>query len=307
VRHVSELGPGQFPARLNELPEPPSRIYVVGELPRGPCVGIVGTREATPEGVAFARQLACDLARRGVAIASGGAKGIDRAAHDGTLDAGGVGVVVAPSSYDRPYPAGHASLYERVLETGGAYVSLYREAVAPRTPQFFARNAVLVALSHVLVVVESRLVGGGRNAAKWARALGRPLLVVPGFPWSPMSAGCLAEIRAGARLLTRYRDVMDVLSSQGLHAIPSRRRQPAGTLPLFQDPGSDSVATSAGLTDADRVLNLLRSGPLHPDEICLRTGLPVPRLQQLLLTLTLGGALATHPAGRVYLVNTRKQ
>jgi DNA processing protein len=352
VRPVIELVRGQFPARLTDLPRPPRSIFVVGELPGGPCVAIVGTRYATAEGTAFARRLATYLASRGVAVVSGGARGIDRAAHEGALAGGGVTLVVSPSSYDHPYPSKHQELYERAIDAGGAYVSLHASAVKPRREQFFARNGLLVALAHAVVVVESRLRGGGMNAAKWARTIGRPLLAVPGPPWSPASAGCLAELRRGAQMLVGPADVLTVLAARQLHPVPSREVAWGETLPLFgdepggaYDPGSgvaldapaaessdrngDQTAiigmgpeTPAGRGDwsrsaddlspesgdlgaSKRVLRSLSKGPLHVDEIARATGLPLPRLQEVLLTLTLGGALATHPSGLIALVNAR--
>src|SRR6185503_20147276 len=123
----------------------------------------------------FAEALSHDLARAVVAVFSGGAKGIDTAAHVGALRAGGATVVMAPAGFDRPFPERNAPLFERIVAEGGAYVSLLADD-EPATPvSFFPRNACLVALAHVLVVVEAGFRSGARNAARWARALARPL------------------------------------------------------------------------------------------------------------------------------------
>jgi DNA processing protein len=183
-------------------------------------VAIVGTRRPTSDGRVFAAQLAADLARRGVAILSGGAEGIDAAAHRGALAAEGRTVVVGPSSFDQPFPSEHRELFSAIVDAGGAYVSRYRDGVVPRRAQFFARNAILVAMAHVVVVVETPIRGGARNAAKWARGLGRPLLVAPGTPWCTVHAGSIAELRAGAEILTSARDVAKKLAALRLHAIP---------------------------------------------------------------------------------------
>lgn len=220
-----ELSGPRLPARLRDLLEPPERVFVVGEIPPGPGVAIVGTRTPTKEAAQYARLLAQRLAELGVVVYSGGAKGIDTEAHNGALDGGGPTVVIAPSSFDCPYPEKNGPLFERVVREGGAFVSLYREEVKPAQAQFFARNACLAALCHSLVVVESRFRGGARNAAKWARSLGRTVFAVPSGPWVVTGAGCLAEIKLGARMLTSADDVVDALRGQNVHpfcAGPSR-------------------------------------------------------------------------------------
>src|SRR5262245_46006796 len=113
-----------LPPRFADLPRPPKLLYLWGELPRGPAVAIVGTRHATPAGLEFAETLSHDLARAGVAIFSGGAGGIDSAAHRGALRAGGTTVVMAPAGFDHPYPPENRRLFAQVVERGGAYASL---------------------------------------------------------------------------------------------------------------------------------------------------------------------------------------
>jgi DNA processing protein len=304
VRPVLELRADRLPVGLGDLPDPPERVFAVGEIPRSPRVAIVGTRAPTPEGADFARRLSSELAARGVTIVSGGAEGIDCAAHLGALEAEGPTVVVGPSSFDHPFPEEHSVLFERIVDRGGAYVSLHERGVRPHRAQFFARNALLVAMSHVVVVVETRLRGGARNAAKWARRIGRPLFVVPGAPWTPTASGSIAELRAGARFLTSSKDVLNLLAERRLHAIPLR---PWGQEPLLAGVSPNSGRTnlppdSGPLDDRQRLEAVLRQGPVSLDEICHVTHLGVPRVQELLLTLTLEGALATHPAGKVSLV-----
>jgi len=182
---VRELSRAEFPPRLGDLPEPPRRLWIRGELPRGPAVAIVGTRHPTDEGRRFAEELARALASVGVAILSGGARGIDTAAHEGALAVGGTTVVISPSGFGAEYPKSNRPLFERVVEAGGAFLTSFPEGTLARPHRFFTRNAQLVALSDALVVVETRYQGGSRNAAAAARKLGRPVLVVPGAPWMP--------------------------------------------------------------------------------------------------------------------------
>ncbi len=183
-----------LPRQLADLETPPDRLFLRGELPRGPAVAIVGTRHPTDEYACFARELACELAEAGVAVLSGGAEGIDTEAHRGALAAGGVTVVVAPAGFERPYPEKNAELFRQIVATGGAYLSLPEPNCPAPRGIFFARNACLVALAHLVVVVESPIRSGARNAAAHARRLGRPLFVVPAPPWHGNGRGCLAEL-----------------------------------------------------------------------------------------------------------------
>jgi DNA processing protein len=213
------LAGAELPPRLRDLRSPPAELHAWGELPRGPALAVVGTRRSTEEGEAYARRLCAQLARSGVAILSGGALGIDTAAHTGALEAGGTTVVVAPCGFERPYPASNTELFRRILRSGGAYVSLVGGDVAATSAAFFSRNACLVALAHAVVMVQAPIRSGARNALAQARRLGRPVLVAPEAPWRPEGAGCIAELKLGARPIGSCRDVLAVLQAQGLRPI----------------------------------------------------------------------------------------
>lgn len=285
--------------RLFDLAEPPDVLYLRGELPRGPAVALVGTRTPTPEGYRFASELARDLARAGVTIVSGGAEGIDRAAHVGALAAAGTTLVVAPAGFRRPFPKKHKRLFRRIVTHGGAYVSLVPDDTRATNPAFFARNACLVALSHAVVVVEAPLRSGARNAAKWARRVGRPLFAVPAAPWNTKGAGCNQELRLGARVAVGARDILRELAAARLHALePS----PEARRPGVASPAHAQLALGLELSDEDRLLRAVAKGAGHPDEICAMTGLTVGRVQGLVLTLALKGALVPAPDGRLRVV-----
>ncbi|HEY6556748.1 MAG TPA: DNA-processing protein DprA [Polyangiaceae bacterium] len=210
-----------LPPRLLDLPSPPATLFVRGELPRGASVSIVGTRHPSSAGRRYARTLARELAQEGVAVLSGGALGIDGAAHRGALDAGGITVVVAPSGWERPSPKEHRLLFRRAVQAGGAHVSLV-PATAPAIPaHYFPRNAVLAALAHVVVVVEAPFRSGARNTARTARELGRPLFVCAAPPWHEAGHGCTLEVRLGARPLLSTRDILRHLVEQRAHPVPT--------------------------------------------------------------------------------------
>jgi DNA processing protein len=152
--------------------------------------------------------LVSGLAHAGFSIWSGGAEGIDAAVHRAALEVGAKTVVVAPSGWERPYPAEHANLYEQIIEHGGAYLSLVPADCPAKQHHFFSRNALLVALSQGVIVVQAGLRSGARNTAKTARNLGRPLFSVPSCPWVHQGLGCNIEIALGARAIGSARDVI---------------------------------------------------------------------------------------------------
>ena len=300
------LSGAQLPPRLLDLPSPPPVLYVRGELPRGASVSIVGTRHPSAAGRAYARTLARVLAAEGVAVFSGGAFGIDAAAHRGALDAGGITVVVAPSGWQRPSPKEHWRLYRRAVKTGGAYVSLVPSSAPAIPANYFPRNAVLAALAHVVVVVEAPFRSGARNAARSARELGRPLFVCAAPPWHESGHGCTLEVRLGARPLLSPKDILRQLAEQRAHPVPSSgARAPAASHQLRFDAAFEQAPDKpcvSALSPKQVLLETLRMGPAYPDELCERTGLCPQALQELLLTLRLDGVLVSHASGRVTLV-----
>jgi DNA processing protein len=235
-----------LPAVLSELPTPPEELFLHGELPVGPCVAIVGTRRPTLEAALYAFQLAQCLAAAGVCVVSGGALGIDTQAHQGALTGGGKTLVVAPSSFDRPYPLENSSLYAQILAKGGGFLSAFETDVPARTPHFFTRNSHLVALCHAVVLVEAPFRSGARNAALWARKLRRPLFVVPAPPWNPRGLGCIVELKLGALPLYSYRDVLECLAERGctVASPPAAEVQPL--LELAQEPAATERLGSSG-------------------------------------------------------------
>jgi len=247
--------------------------------------------------VVSCRAVARELAEAGVAVISGGAEGIDTEAHHGALDGGGVTVVVAPAGFRHPFPSKNAALFERVVASNGAYLSL-AEAHTPANPGvFFPRNACLVALSHLVVVVQAPIRSGARNAAAYARRLGRPLFVVTAAPWIHESRGSLAELRLGAQPFLSVKDLLKVLSTQNLHAIeplpptvdPAHPGQEILKFPEASAPGAARAA----------LLEAIGNGACSADEIVVMTGLPAGRVSELILTLRLEGVLVTDPSGRI--------
>ena len=178
------------------------------------AASIVGTRAATAYGEHVAADLAAGLAERDVAVVSGGAYGIDGAAHRAALASDGETVAVLAAGIDVPYPAGHSALLHRVSRHG-LVVSEYPPGMRPTRRQFLTRNRLVAALSGATVVVEAGARSGARNTARWAEALGRQVGAVPGPVTSSSSVGCHELLDQDAKVVTRAADVVELVGQMG--------------------------------------------------------------------------------------------
>jgi DNA processing protein len=287
---ITTLTPGGagWPVVLDQLGTgAPLLLHVRAERPLGglcaePAVAIVGARRGTRQGEEFARRLASGLAQAGVAVISGLALGIDAAAHDGALAAGGRTVAVLGCGVDRVYPRRNAALGERIA-VHGAIVSEWGPGVEPAPWRFPVRNRLIAALASVTVVVEATRRSGALITADHALALGRDVLAVPGSAWSPLGEGVNALLRAGATPATSLEDVLDAL---GLAESAAAGR---AAVALPNVPGGA----------AGRAWRALRAEPMTPDALALRLGVDGAELARALVTLELDGLLAVEADGRL--------
>ena len=195
-----------FPARLRELERVPAGLWFRGRLPaqheRG--VAIVGSRAATMASVLRTRAIAAELVAAGRFVVSGGALGIDAAAHRGALEAGGATFAVLGCGVDVVYPDTHGKLFEQIAVNGGL-VSEYPAGTPPRPGQFPVRNRIVAGLADAVVVVEARRRSGALITARLALELGRPLIAVPGSAGTDelLTAGLAIPAEGGAEILRR--------------------------------------------------------------------------------------------------------
>jgi DNA processing protein len=189
-----------YPAQLPRVLATVCSLHATRELAYGPRrIAIVGAREASPEGCRFAYDLAYEVAALGAIVVSGGALGVDAAAHRGALAAKGRTFCVLPGTRDVPFPPEHRALFREIEASEGAVIYLEGARNPLRRHHFFSRNAVLAALSDALVIAEAGIQSGARNAAKAMRTLGRPVYAVAGPPWEADKLGGTAELTLGAR------------------------------------------------------------------------------------------------------------
>jgi len=254
TRRIEASDP-HYPAPLRDLRPPPPAVFVRGALPAGAAVAIVGSRAATPYGVRQAHVLAADLARLGVVVVSGLARGIDAAAHRGALEAGGRTVAVLPGGVDHVTPRHHAALAADIAAHGALLAEF--AAVPPWAGGFVRRNRLIAALGAVTVVVEAATRSGALSTAAAARRLGRPVLAVPGDVDRETSRGCHALLRAGARLCESAADVLAACG--GRWAAPAGDPEALLLAALEGVPrGLDALAARAGLTPERALAALLR-------------------------------------------------
>jgi DNA processing protein len=213
-----------------ELPGRPEVLLAEGDRPDAldrPCVAVVGTRAATPNGLDDARDLGATLARAGVTVVSGLAIGIDGAVHEGALDAGGSVIGVVATGLDVVYPRRHRILFDRV-RASGLIMSELAYGMQPRHYAFPVRNRIIAGLSQVTVVVEATLKGGARITAEHAMEYGRTVMAYPGSRRNPASAGTNQLIYDGATVVLDPDDVLVELGISGAGARPDQRSLPLG-------------------------------------------------------------------------------
>jgi DNA processing protein len=250
---------------LKQRPEahPPLALWVTGparlDEVADRAAAIVGTRAATAYGEHVSAELAAGLAERDAAVVSGGAYGIDGAAHRAALAADGFTVAVLAGGIDVSYPAGHATLFHRIGEQG-LLVTEYPPGLRPQRHRFLTRNRLVAALSGATVVVEAGARSGAANTAAWARALGRGVCAVPGPVTSSASVGCHVLLRDGAILVTRPDEVIELVGHVGELATDAERPQS-----LFDDLAENEQRAYDALP---------ARGARTVDEIAVASGLP---------------------------------
>ena len=210
------LGTDAYPPWLAAIPDPPDLLFVRGVLPTLPGMAVVGSRRATRYGINLARAIGAAAGRRGAVVVSGLARGIDGAAHQGVVEAGGRGVAVLGSGPDRWYPVSHRRLGEALLENGGGVVTEYPPGTVPEPWRFPVRNRIITGLSRVVLVVEAAVGGGALISARLGLEQGREVLAIPGDIDRATSRGCNELIRDGAMPVLGTSDMLDLLEREGI-------------------------------------------------------------------------------------------
>ncbi len=276
------LGDAAYPPPLLPLSTAPPLLYFRGAWidADANAVGIVGSRACTGYGKRVAAEIARGLARAGVTVVSGLARGIDGAAHRGALEAGGRTIAVLAGGLSSIYPPEHTELADEVA-SAGAVVTETPMTVAPQPGMFPARNRIISGLSRGIVVVEANIKSGALITVGHALEQGKEVFAVPGPTDSPASAGCLELIRKGARLVRNAADILDDL--KGI-ATPEWKRAPSAQPMLFVEPPPPQPGNLEPTQQA--VWDQLAT-KRHADELARDTGLGAGELAKALMQLEL--------------------
>jgi DNA processing protein len=277
-----------FPRALAQIPAPPPLIYVRGRIQEVDdwSVAVVGTRSPTSYGREATRRLAGDLAGAGVTVVSGLAIGVDTAAHQAALEAGGRSIAVLASGLDQVYPERNRELAERIVASG-ALVSEFPIGTRPIPQLFPVRNRLISGLSLATLVAEAGVQSGALITVRYALEQGRDVFAVPGPIFSPKSAGPNALIRDGAGLVTQAQDILEALN---LTAAAAQQEVQAA---LPEDP------TEAALFE------LVSYEPQHVDELRRQTTLPITVVSSTLAILELKGLV--RQSGAMQYVRAREE
>ncbi len=314
---VIDISMPEYPRRLRDISEPPAVIYVSGNLPdfdNMNCVSIVGTRRATVYGIRTAVSLGSNLSKRGFAVISGGALGIDCAAHKGVLqsnDSKGVPVCVLGCGIDYDYLLENKDLRNAVA-VHGALVSEYPPGTAPASHNFPQRNRIISALSDGVIVVEAPKKSGSMITVDFALKQGKDVFAVMGNVDSPYSTGSNQLIKEGAVPVTCWQDVVEFYcgvadetscdyaeNEQTIKTVPSKNKN------ITEHSENNPAAVHKnvdGLSDEEKkVYYVLGTTPVHIDELAEKTGLPPFVVIRAVSSLELKD-LIVNTSGRLYAI-----
>lgn len=266
-----------YPPALRTIDDRPPVLFVRGALDAAPAVAVIGSRRATAYGLAAAARLAADLASAGVTVVSGLARGIDGAAHQAVLDAGGRTIAVLGCGADVTYPPEHAALAEAIT-AAGALVTEFAPGTPPLRGHFPRRNRIISGLSRGVVVVEGTEDSGALVTVDYALSQGREVFAVPGSIFSRRSRAPHVLLREGAHVVERAEDVLHVLG-----------------LPVAPGPAAPPVDQ----VERAWVLTLLAEGPRSRDDLVAASGRPAGEVAAALSMLEIRGLIRTLPGQMV--------
>lgn len=299
-------GDESYPESLYVVEDSPPILSILGDpaILAKPQVAIVGARNASLNARKFTHQLAADLVKAGFVITSGMARGIDTAAHEGALAAGGQTVAVLAGGVDVIYPRENAKLYEQIKKRG-CIVGENPIATQPSAQLFPRRNRIVSGLSRAVVVVEASERSGSLITARMALEQGREVLAVPGYPGDPRASGPNKLIREGALLIRHAEDVMEALS--GWQLPQPEQSQLLEEEELFaalpDDKEANDIQEYSTQSDAQNlnqeILELLSGEPLAIDELIRACHVSVSELNTALLAMELAGEIERLPGNRV--------
>lgn len=279
ANRIVTLADAEYPRLLLEITDPPPLLYAKGnvELLNHAALAVVGSRNATPQGIDNARAFSRELSAGGFTIVSGLALGIDAAAHEGGLDASSSSIAVVGTGLDVVYPARNRTLAHRLVNQG-LMISEFALGMPALASNFPRRNRLISGLSRGCLVVEAALKSGSLITARYALEQGREVFAIPGSIHSPLSKGCHLLIKQGAKLAESGRDILEELGAVTKTMSPEHA------------PGKS--------TPENPLLAALGYDPVDLDTLCERSGLTADSASAMLLALELEGVVSRVPGGK---------
>lgn len=303
--HLLVYGDPGLPEPLRQIADPPLALIVRGQpaLMTGDGVAIVGARDASANGRMLAGRIACDLAKAGMTVVSGLARGIDTFAHKGALEGGGPTIAFVGGGADVIYPPENGELTARI-EENGCVVSERPLGAIPRARDFPRRNRLISGLVRAILVVEAAVRSGSLITARLAAEQGRDVMAVPGSPLDPRHGGTNHLLKQGATLVENAADILSLLRPLGgAPAMPGKARRPAQAAPAGRSrpavpaPPASPPRTAPALEE--RLLQLIAMEPVAVDELVRQCQASVAHVQEVLLELELDGRIDRHSGNRV--------
>ena len=287
------IGEPDYPAMLRQMDLPPPLVAIKGrpDVFALPPVSIVGSRNASANGAAMARKLAHEMGQQGYAVVSGLARGIDAAAHIGSLATGTIAVLAG--GIDRPYPPENLKLCAEIAERG-ALITEMPFGWEPRARDFPRRNRLVAGLGLGLIVIEAAKRSGSLISARLANEMGRIVFAVPGSPMDPRCEGANGLLKEGATIVTGVEDILEALSPM------AGTRQPLLT-PL-EEPPPDIAAAPPSEDERALVTSALGPTRVHNDAVIRYTGRHPAQVTMVLVGRDLAGRRERHSGGRVSLI-----
>jgi DNA processing protein len=280
-------GEDLYPQTLHNLEDRPPVLSIKGlPLKKGsPFISIVGARNASLNGKYFAQKLAQELGNRGVIIVSGLARGIDTAAHRGSLSSGTVGIIAG--GIDNIYPIENKNLYQEISERG-TLLSETKIGTPPQASHFPRRNRLISGMSQGIALIEAGLNSGSMITAQFALSQGREIFATPGFPLDPRSQGCNRLLQEGAQVLTSAEDILDFLAQSSIPLpLPLPKEEKT---PLFHPPLLPSDEEALPPLES-YILESLESTPLSIDSLIRGSSTSTPQILQAISQLELSGKI----------------
>ncbi len=284
----------RYPVLLKEIARAPPLLYVLGNVDAlsMPQVAIVGSRKPTRGGLEHAERFAAELARGGLTVTSGLALGVDIAAHLGALAAGGPTIAVLATGIDIVYPHRHLRAAADIIAQGGALVTEFSLRTPPHPAHFPQRNRIISGLSFGVLVVEAAVKSGSLITARFALAQNREVFAIPGSIHNPLSRGCHALLRDGAKLVETAQDILDEVP--GFLSLKWQESLPRQVAAVEHLPGD----MDCGTPEAE-LLAQLDYDPVSLESLVERTGRAAGEVMAALLTLELKGLVASQGGGFV--------